>query len=154
VVGYKKKIVMSLIVVVLGGVVPAVCSTQSPQAKPGKVSYNLYSPAHDDANRPGEPFNTSELFFKMMAAVLLVIALGVAAIYISKKFLPKITNLPGKKIYIVETVHLGPRKTVHLLKIGNQQLLIGITSESITALADVTDALTNSSSQEQETHNN
>ena len=75
----------------------------------------------------------------MMSSVLLVIVLGAAAIYISKKLLPKITRLPGKEIHIVETVHLGPRKTVHLLKIGGRKLLIGSTNENITRLADVTD---------------
>ncbi len=90
---------------------------------------------------PANSFGTQELFFKMMLAILLVVVLGTAAVYVSKKLLPGITNLPGKKIRVVETVHLGPRKTVHLLKIGNQQLLIGSTTESITKLADVTDAL-------------
>ena len=47
----------------------------------------------------------------------------------------------GKKIRIIETVHLGPRRAVHLLEAGNKQLRIGSTTESITRLADVTDAL-------------
>jgi flagellar biogenesis protein FliO len=57
----------------------------------------------------------------------------------SKKVLPRITNLPGKEIRILETAHLGPRKAVHLVKIGNQRLLIGSTYESISMLADVTE---------------
>jgi len=73
--------------------------------------------------------------------VLLVVVLGTAAIYILKKFGARITNLPGKKVRIIETVHLGPRRAVHLLKAGNRELLIGSTTESITKLADVTDAL-------------
>jgi len=83
--------------------------------------------------------STRELFYKMMLAVLLVVILGTAAIYISKKLVPRITSLSGKKIQVFETVHLGPRKAVHLIKIGNLQLLIGSTNESITKLADVTD---------------
>ena len=39
---------------------------------------------------------------------------------------------------IIETVHLGPRKAIHLLKISNQHLLIGSTAENITKLADMT----------------
>ncbi|MCD6394758.1 MAG: FliO/MopB family protein [Planctomycetes bacterium] len=82
-----------------------------------------------------------ELFFRMMLMVLLVIIMGIAAIYLSRKLLPRFTQLSGKRVAVVETVHLGPRKTVHLLKIGNRQLLIGSTNENITRLADVTDAL-------------
>lgn len=92
-----------------------------------------------------------ELFFKTMFMVVVVAVLGVAAIYASKKLLPKITNLPGKEIHIAETVHLGPRKTVHLLRIGSQWLLIGSTNENITKLADVTDALTDLHAKEMDT---
>jgi len=89
----------------------------------------------------GNNINTQELFYKMMLAVLLVVVLGAAAIYISKKFVPGISRLSGKKIQLSETVHLGPRKAVHLIKIGERMLLIGSTNESITRLADVTYAL-------------
>ena len=84
---------------------------------------------------------TGELFFKMMLMVLLVVILGAAAIYLSRKLLPRFTQLSGKRVRVVETVHLGPRKTLHLLRIGNRQLLIGSTNENITRLADVTGAL-------------
>jgi flagellar biosynthetic protein FliO len=126
---YKKKIVAFLVAVVL--VSPSVCLGQT-AGFVNDPNFFLSS-----ANSPG----AREMFFKMMLSVLLVIALGAAVIYISKKFLPRITNLPGKKIRVIETAHIGPRKMVHLLKIGNQQLLIGSTSENITKLADVTDAL-------------
>ncbi len=138
----KKKIVVFLIAVALGGGALIVCSAQSSATEPQKTSYNPYSLSANDPNHSGGPFDMGELFLKMMAAIVLAVVLGIAAIYLSKKFLPKITNPPGKKIHIVETVHLGPRKAVHLLQIGNQQLLIGSTSEGITALADVTYALT------------
>jgi flagellar biosynthetic protein FliO len=75
----------------------------------------------------------------MIFAVLLVVVLGTAAIYISKKFVPRISSFTGKKIQVVETVHLGPRKAIHLIKIGERRLLIGSTNESITKLADVTE---------------
>ena len=82
-----------------------------------------------------------DLFFRMMLMVLLVIILGIAAIELSRKLLPRFTQLSGKRVRVVETVHLGPRKTLHLLKIGNRQLLIGSTNENINRLADVTAAL-------------
>ena len=82
--------------------------------------------------------NNSELFYRTMLAVIIVIVLGVSAIYLTKKLLPKITNSSGKEIQIVETVHLGPRKSVHLIEIGNQRFLIGSTNENICKLADLT----------------
>ena len=78
---------------------------------------------------------------RLLLSVFIVFVLGVAAIYLSKKVLPKFTHSTGKKIQVVETVHLGPRKAIHLIKIGSQTLLIGSTNENITKLADVTDQL-------------
>ena len=89
--------------------------------------------------KPQETLNTGQMFLKMMLAVGLIIAMGIGAIYFSRKLLPKIANLPGKKIQVLETVHLGPRKAVHLLRVGNQHILVGSTADSISKLADITD---------------
>ncbi len=90
----------------------------------------------------------TELFFKMMFSVVLVIGLGIGALYLSKKVLPKVTNGPGKEIRILETTCLGPRKALHLVEVGNQRLLIASTTDTITALAQVSDAWLEVSRQE------
>ena len=90
-----------------------------------------------------EPFGVSgerEFIYKMLLSILVVAGLGAGVVYISKKLLPKISNLPGKQIRVLETNHLGPRKTIHLIQVGSRRLLIGSTSETITMLADVTDS--------------
>lgn len=74
---------------------------------------------------------------KMTLAVLVVVALGVAVMYASKKIMPKLSHSEGKKIKLIETVHLGSRKTIHLLEIAGQQILIGSTPDRITKLADI-----------------
>ncbi len=74
---------------------------------------------------------------RIIAAVLIVVLLGAAAVYASKKLLPKWSASQGKKIKVIETIHLGTRKTVHLLEVGNQQILIGTTADSISKLADL-----------------
>jgi len=114
----------------------------SPQVRAKSQSGSLFENDPNFSRRASDGLSTRELFFKMMVSVLFLVALGAAAIYVSKRFLPKITNLPGKEIRIAETVHLGPRKAVHLLEIGNRRLLIGSTNENITRLADLTNALT------------
>lgn len=109
----------------------------------GSKNARLVPSAHSGqalSNVEGFDANSS-LFFKMIFSVVLVLVLGAAAVYMSKKVLPRITNLPGKEIRILETAYLGPRKAVHLVRIGNQRLLIGSTNEGVTILADVTDGL-------------
>ena len=152
--GYKKKIIVLMVAVVFSSCFVRDASCDTPYDA-GNTRYDSVRLFDNDPNLSAgsvDGLNTRELFFKMMLSVLFVVGLGVAAIYISKKFLPKITNLPGKKVRIVETVGLGQRKAVHLLQIGNRQLLIGSAGESITKLADVTfdtaEGLTDLSAQE------
>ncbi len=164
---YRKIIVVFLITIALGSGVLLVCSAKSAtdgtelvsaeaeavagleNSKPkGSLltgeskSGSLFENDPNFSTRTGDRLSTRELFFKFMASLLFIVALGAAAIYVSKKFGAKITNLPGKEIRIAETVHLGPRKAVHLLEIGERRFLIGSTNENITRLADLTSALT------------
>ncbi len=144
---YRKKFVAFLVAVALGSGVFLSVSAQSGAERPESEHSRFKAGAlfANDPNFSGGPANSpggQEFFLKIMLSILLVVALGAAAIYVSRKVLPKITNLPGKQIHVLETTHLGPRKAVHLVKIGDQQLLIGSTNESITRLADVTGALT------------
>ena len=91
-----------------------------------------------DPNLPsssGLTFGNGELFLKMMLSVGLVIGLGGAALYLSKRVLPRVTNAPGKEIHILETAYLGPRKALHLVEVGRQRLLIASTSDHVTMLA-------------------
>ena len=150
---FRKKVVVFLITAALGSGVLLVCSAQSvtdgtelvsaeAEAVAGlenskSQSGSLFENDPDFLTRKSDRPSSRELFFKMMVSVLFLIALGAAAIYVSKRFLPKITNLPGKEIRITETVHLGPRKAVHLLEVGERRFLIGSTNENITRLADL-----------------
>ncbi len=150
---FRKKVVVFLITAALGSGVLLVCSAQSvtdgtelvsaeAEAVAGlenskSQSGSLFENDPNFSTRQSDRPSSRELFFKMMVSVLFLIALGAAAIYVSRRFLPKITNLPGKEIRIAETVHLGPRKAVHLLEIGNRRFLIGSTNENITRLADL-----------------
>jgi len=148
----KRKFIALSAIVVLGGAVTAAISSdetagqKQPIAQPAEnqpkesLFNNSSSMFKNDPNLSGGSdgsLTTRELFYKMMFAVFFVVVLGIAAIYISKRFVPKITNLAGRKIRVIETVHLGQRKTLYLLKIGSRELLIGSTNENITMLADV-----------------
>lgn len=141
----KKKIVVFFLTIALCSVTTFVYSAQSVANENTKTLFDnsdsLYGNQPNLSIALDDNPDTGELFFKMIFMVLLVVVLGVAAIYLSKKLLPRFTRQSGKRIRICETVHLGPRKTIHLIKIDKQTLLIGSTNESITKLADVADPL-------------
>lgn len=161
---FKKKILLFMITVVMGGVVLVICSAQpatngvesdkskidpdKPQSGTESENDSLFANDSDFFGKSEYNPVGGEFSVRAILAVLFVLALFVTAVYVSKKLLPKITNLPGKEIRIVETVHLGPRKTVHLLEIDNRRFLIGSTNENITKLADLTGNLMDLSSKE------
>jgi flagellar biosynthetic protein FliO len=149
----RKRVIVLLMAVILGGCLLAVCLGQaagergrSEKPAPGTAE------AVEEMGRQGESVFGDDpsfsdrlgynpeggIYYRMMLAVLIVVVLGAAAIYVSRKLLPRITNLPGKEIRVAETVHLGPKKAVHVLEVGGRRFLIGSTSESVTKLADIT----------------
>jgi flagellar biosynthetic protein FliO len=83
--------------------------------------------------------NTRQMFMKMMLAVFMVLFLGIAVVYISKKLGGRIANAPGKEIQMLETLYLGSRKSIHLIKISNRRIVIGCTTDRITKLAEMPD---------------
>jgi flagellar biosynthetic protein FliO len=86
-------------------------------------------------------FDTSSALKSLATSVVVIVALGAAAIYLTKKVMPKVNAAMGKELRVVESLSLGARKQIYLVKVGSRKLLIGGASESITYLADVTDAL-------------
>ena len=153
----KKRIVVFFLAVALPGSTMFVCSAQSGTDESTKSLFDnvgsLYGNEPNLIAGSDDDVGAGDLFFRMMLMVLLVVILGAAAIYLSRKLLPRFTQLSGKRVRVVETVHLGPRKTLHLLRIGNQQLLIGSTNENITRLADVTAVLSEVDSPVNQTEN-
>lgn len=124
-------------VVLFFSVTAFVCADSAPADKAEKSIFS-----NSGSSYPGGPDtktddSISNALHRMMAAVIIVILLGVAAVFASKKLLPKISNAQGKKIKVIETIHLGSRKTVHLLEVGGQQILIGSTHDRITKLAEI-----------------
>jgi len=140
---FRKKISAFVVTAVLVGVILPVWGTRpvwaEEQALPARSASLTVN--EQDFGVPGAgKFQNSELFYKMTLSVLLVIGLGAAAIYLTKRVLPKITGGPSKEIHILETAHIGQRRAVHLVKAGDRMLLIGSTNGSITKLADLTKA--------------
>jgi flagellar biogenesis protein FliO len=88
-----------------------------------------------------EPYaETSRLLWQMLAYVLLILVIGAVGIFLARRVLPRMRAVGGKRIQLVETVYLGPRQTLHLVRVGRKSLLVAGTRERISMLADVTGA--------------
>ena len=102
----------------------------------GSLKLGLESEQDRDRDR-----STLQLFFRSMGALLIVLALMIAALSLSKRVLPKLGKHAGKEIEIIETTLLGPRKYLHVVKVANQRLLLGSTNDRINMLAHLVDDL-------------
>ncbi len=89
----------------------------------------------------GNDVDTGQMLYKLVGAVLIVLLLGGAALYLSRRVLPRISNIQAREVRVLETVHLGQHKALHLVKAGDQRFLLGSTSERITRLATIGDEL-------------
>jgi flagellar biogenesis protein FliO len=134
---------ITAVLILAGGLLSAAVGASSSSGQESNTTTSQQIQKNTSGSQSSyEPFGVSgerEFFYKMLLSILAVAVLGAAVVYVSKKLLPKISNLPGKQIRVIETHHLGPRKSIHLIAAGSRRLLIGSTSETITMLADVTD---------------
>ncbi|MBL7139328.1 MAG: flagellar biosynthetic protein FliO [Planctomycetes bacterium] len=108
------------------------------------------APADGSPNEPGSPQkgsddrltnrgdDTGSLLSHSLAAVVVILALGGAALFVIKRLLPRLGVTQGRRIHIVETVYVGPRKALHLVQVGDRTLLVSGTRERLTLVADVT----------------
>ena len=153
---FKKRTILLLAVIALGSGLIVVCfggsaSDPAESEKPAPDASLLGARTNEETGSgSGEDRDLSSelsydpgsgIYSDLLRAILFVVVLGAAAIYASRKLLPRITNLPGKEVRVVETVYLGPRKAVHVLEVGSRRFLVGSTNENITKLADITDEL-------------
>lgn len=139
----KKRIVVLCVLLVVAGGWVALASRYA--GDPGQANSQTARPETSFLGDPNQlaAANVSlggrELFLKMMLSVGLVIALGLGALYVSRKVLPKVTNTTGRQIRVIETTYLGPRKALHLVEVANQRLLIASTGDHINTLAHIGD---------------
>ena len=78
---------------------------------------------------------------QMLVYSVIIVILGVVAIVVIKKFLPKIQRSGGKNLSIIETAYISPRSSVHLLGVGTKKYLISRSGEGVSLLAEVTEAV-------------
>jgi len=111
----------------------------------GKIESAESRPAlklRDSENHKADVDDGTGAMWRMLAYMLVIVVLGAAAIVVVKKVLPRLgTGATGaKRISVVETLYLAPRKTVVLLKIGSRKILVANTRDRLSVLADVTGA--------------
>jgi flagellar biogenesis protein FliO len=116
---------------------PAAAAPNEPLRPAAPLPDSIFARDPNFAFGADRQFDTGGIYWRMILAILLVLALGVAAYYVSKKVSGKIVNLPNRQIKLVESLYLGSRKALHLIKLGDRSIIIGTTPTAITRIADL-----------------
>ncbi len=79
--------------------------------------------------------SSSNPFFRMMIALVVICGLGLGTLVYAKRF-KKITTSQSKapKIQVLTQHHLGPKKSLAIVKIAGESILIGVTDHNITPI--------------------
>jgi flagellar biogenesis protein FliO len=87
----------------------------------------------------GDPENP---LLKMLVYSVLILVLGGVAIFVVKRVLPRVGVAPGpsRRVQVLETAHISPRKSVVAVRAGSRMLLLASTRDELRLLADITDA--------------
>ncbi|MCC6544145.1 MAG: flagellar biosynthetic protein FliO [Nitrospirae bacterium] len=94
---------------------------------------------HIDEDKPHllkDPPGFTGSFIKMVTALGIVLSLLFAIVYLVKKYLGKKIGLSGQdqKIRVVTSTYLGPKKSIALVEIAGEKIVVGVTATHISML--------------------
>ena len=145
----KKRKIACLTVLAAMICIPALALAQTDSEQSQKASDPNSSAAStdflNDLFKDRQDIPRPQLLKHFVSAIAIVIILGVIAYVLSKKVVPKLSISSGRAVNVIETVNLGSKRSLHVLKIGtDRKILIGSTNENINYLAEITLALEDS----------
>lgn len=157
----SSRLVLALAIIAISSL--GVSATWAQQTMPAEATASR--PAESPATRPTsaatkpaatwqlrEPAQTlgpsagGNLLWQMIASIIAIAVLGGACYLVIKKLLPRIGRPTGRNVRLVETTWIGPNKSVHLLKVGRETLLVASSRDRVSMLANVTAALSDADS--------
>jgi flagellar biosynthetic protein FliO len=87
------------------------------------------------------PSSANTSTFSLGISVFLKLIVVILLIYLCAAFYRNWRGITGqapvRQMAINETLHLNPRRAVHLIQVGDRQFLIGATDQNITLLAEI-----------------
>ena len=117
---------------------PTTQAAPTTQATTQAAGVPLFGRPDDDKPLWGDGGDDSEgLLGRLAGSALAVAVLGVIAWIVVKKVMPRVAAQQGRRLRVVETVYLGPKKTVHVVRVGSQEFLVGSSAERISMLAEL-----------------
>ena len=80
-------------------------------------------------------FGSADLF-RMLGSFALVLALMAALLWALRKLQSRMSSqTAGRRMQVIESLSVGPRQKFALLRVGEHEVLVGITPTQMTSLA-------------------
>lgn len=80
------------------------------------------------------PFYFLGVFVKLIGVLLLILA---SSVVFRRWLQPGFYGKATRQLHLLETIRLSPKQALHLVSIGDQQLLIGATDQNVSLIAHV-----------------
>ncbi len=82
-------------------------------------------------------FGSAELF-RMIGSFALVLVLMAALLWALRRLQSRMNSQnSGRRLQIIETVSVGPRQKIALVRVGTHEVLVGITPTQMTSLGQL-----------------
>ncbi len=105
------------------------------------IAQEANEPNYMDWSKSDNQFRTMEddssLLGKLFGSIIVILILGWAAYYLTKKLGLKTSPVAGKYIEVLETVNIGSQKQLHMIRSGDKQILISSTAQNITKISEM-----------------
>ena len=73
-----------------------------------------------------------------LASLVVVVVVAVGSLLIARRFMPAGGRRSGATLAVVETTVVGPKKSLHVVRVGARTFLVGCGVSEVRLLADVT----------------
>jgi flagellar biogenesis protein FliO len=75
---------------------------------------------------------------KTLGYAMLVVLLAAGAMLATRKYLPRLApGIVGKRIRLIESFHLAPRKQLHVVEVDKQRFLLASSRDNVTMLSEL-----------------
>ncbi len=81
--------------------------------------------------------NTTALYINVFLKTVVVIALIYGAFALYRNFSGNIVSIKEKRMRVVESTQLSPRRTLYLVKVDDRQFLVGGTDQALNLLTEI-----------------
>lgn len=88
-----------------------------------------------------DPFSTASLAFEVFFRLIIVLGLMYVFFIFLRRWQGGKTGSAKKRLSVIETLHLSPRRIMYLIRLEEREFLVGATDQAMSLIAETDDGL-------------